>query len=153
MCRRHSPGSAARGSAWRNADGADIQCTALVVEELHANGFARVVYSVAVSSKTGNGMPYLFRVGARYVDGMLKFVLPTPARSPLTYRFDGAELAATFGATDSARLRRTTDIAEMRCAKASRAELRAPTGMRDQLTSRELMTSSSPDGPVHNDYR
>src|SRR5262245_58385669 len=65
--------------AWRNADGDDIQCTALVVEELHTNGFARVVYSVAASSKTGNGLAYLFRVGARYVDGELKFVLPTPA--------------------------------------------------------------------------
>jgi hypothetical protein len=31
--------------AWKNRDGSDGRCTALIVEEVFANGFARVIYS------------------------------------------------------------------------------------------------------------
>src|SRR5262249_5785656 len=47
--------------AWRDTNGRDTQCNALVVEEVHANGFARVVYGVSASTAPGGTMPYVVR--------------------------------------------------------------------------------------------
>ena len=57
--------------AWRDRKGEEAQCTTLVVEEVHANGYARVVYSVGASPVLGSGMPGVWRTTARHADGVL----------------------------------------------------------------------------------
>jgi hypothetical protein len=148
--------SGAWSGAWRDAGGVDTQCNTLVIEEVHANGFLRVVYSVGASPRMGSGTPYVARTTARLADGALRFVLPTALRSALAYRFDGNELAGTFEAGGSARLRRRPDagdVAALRCDRpASPTSAPQSGGARDRLTASELSGSATPDGPVHNDY-
>src|SRR5262245_41225922 len=66
--------SGAWSGAWRDAGGVDTQCNTLVIEEVHANEFLRVVYSVGVSPRMGSGTPYVARTTARVADGALRFV-------------------------------------------------------------------------------
>jgi hypothetical protein len=148
--------SGAWSGAWRDTAGVETQCNTLVVEEVHANGFLRVVYSVGASSRMGGGTPYVARTTAHLTDGVLRFVLPTALRSALAYRFDGDELAGTFNGDGSARLHRLSDVGELaalRCVQPSSPTPTAPSGgTRDRLTASELSGSATPDGPVHNDY-
>lgn len=148
--------SGAWSGAWRDAGGVDTQCNTLVIEEVHVNGFLRVVYSVGASPRMGGGTPYLARTTARLADGALRFVLPTALRPALAYRFDGDELAGTFNADGSSRLRRLSEageLAALRCVQpSSPTSAPPPRGTRDQLTASELSGSATPDGPVHNDY-
>jgi hypothetical protein len=148
--------SGAWSGAWRDARGVDTQCNALVIEEVHSNGFLRVVYSVGASPRMGSGTPYVARTTARIADGVLRFVLPTALRSALAYRFDGDELAGTFDAGGSVRLHHLSDAAELaalRCVQpSSPTPAPPPGGARDRLTASQLSGSATPDSPVHNDY-
>ena len=91
--------------AWQNSRGGEARCHTLVVEEVHANGFARVVYSVSASAALGNRLPYVWRLTGRIVAGALTFVLPTAGRGALVYRRDGADLAGAYDGVSAARLR------------------------------------------------
>jgi hypothetical protein len=147
--------SGAWSGAWRDSRGADAQCNVLVVEDVHANGFARVVYSVGVSPTLGTTAAYQTRTTARLVDGTLRFVLPTASRPVLAYRLDGSELTGTFNAGGSARLRRLADLAglsALHCVGPSRPAGAPSASVRDRLTAEELTGSATPDGPVGTDY-
>ena len=69
--------SGAWSGAWRDKGGVDTQCNTLVIEQVHANGFLRVVYSVGASPRMGSGTPYVARTTARVADGTVRIVLPT----------------------------------------------------------------------------
>jgi len=140
--------------AWRDAKGTEALCTTLVVEEVLANGYARVVYSVGVSPALGVMIPGFWRAGGRITDGVLRFRLPTIDRGALAYRFDGADLTGTYSDEGAVRLGRIADVAAMRCGRPSRAAPGAPAaGLRDQVTAGELLAPTlSSGGPVHNDY-
>lgn len=140
--------------AWRDAKGNEALCTTLVVEEVLANGYARVVYSVGVSPTLGVRIPGFWRAAGRIAEGVFRFRLPTIDRGALAYRFDGADLAGTYNDEGAVRLARIADGAPLRCGGPSRAAPGPPAaGVRDQLTAGELFASSlSGAGPIHNDY-
>lgn len=140
--------------AWRDARGNEAQCNALVVEDVDAKGYARVVYSVGASPTMGSGIPNVWRVTGRIVDGVLRFRLPTVDRGALAYRFDGAALAGTYNDGGAVRLERIADGAVLGCGRPSPPAPGPPaTGVRDRLTANELMAPTfSGAGPVANDY-
>ena len=47
--------------AWRDSRGNEALCNTLIVEEVLANGYARVVYSVGAAPTMGNGIPNFWR--------------------------------------------------------------------------------------------
>jgi hypothetical protein len=154
-----APASAARfagawSGAWRDSRGNDAQCNTLVIEEVHANGYARVVYSVGASPTTGSGTPSFWRMTGRHVDGVLRFDLPAIGRNALAYRFDGAQLVGTYNDGGSVRLDRIADVTAMRCGqKPGPPPTPAAASVRDRLTANELWAPTLPDTPgVHNDY-
>jgi hypothetical protein len=71
-------------------------CTTLVVEEVLANGYARVIVSVGTSATLDEPLPWFLRATGRVVDGDLQvqLALPTPGVPPptLIYRFAGETL-------------------------------------------------------------
>ena len=81
-------------------------CNVLVVEEVFANGYARVVYSIGTSESLGIGIPTFFRATGRIADGVLRFRLPVPGRPALAYRFDTDQLVGTFNDAGRATLSR-----------------------------------------------
>ena len=86
---RASPG---RGSGqWSNSDLTAL-CHTLVVEEVFANGFARVIFSHGASAGWDIPLPGFWRVTGRIVDGDLRFHLPVPERPELAYRLAGETL-------------------------------------------------------------
>jgi hypothetical protein len=141
--------------AWRDAKGKETLCTTLVVEEVLPNGYARVVYSVSVSSELGIRIPNFWRVGGRIAEGVLRFRLPTVDRGALAYRFEGADLTGTYNNAEGAvRLARTADVAALRCGRPARGAPEPPAaGLRNQVTAGELLAPTlSSAGPVHNDF-
>lgn len=140
--------------AWLDSRGTEAQCNTLVVEEVHANGYARVVYGVGASPTTGSGRANFWRMTGRHVDGTLRFDLPAVGRNALAYRFDGAQLVGTYNDGGSVRLDRIADPAVMRCGPEPASAPPPPAaGPRDRLTATELMAPASAGaGPVYNDY-
>ena len=74
-------------------------CTTLVVEEVLANGYARVIVSVGTSAAWDIRLPWFLRATGRVVDGELRVQLsfPTPGVPPLKliYRVAGETLQVT----------------------------------------------------------
>jgi hypothetical protein len=134
-------------------------CHTLVVEEVFANGYARVIYSVGTSLVVNVRLPAFFRVTGRIVDGILGFHLPIRERLERTYRMVGGSLQAAReapeGHTSHAMLTRLADLTEIACGPQGRTLPPAPpaTGPRDQLTATALRGSTATDiGPVHTSY-
>src|SRR5262249_57927980 len=75
--------------AWSGAWDGDI-CTALVVEEVLANGVARIVYSRGTAEELKLYQPRYWRATGRIADGGLRFKLPTIARPRFEYRHRSA---------------------------------------------------------------
>jgi hypothetical protein len=73
-------------------------CHTLVVEEVLANGYARVIYSVGTSVALGVSLPVFVRVTGRIVNETLRFHLPEPDRPELAYQFADETLSGTFKA-------------------------------------------------------
>jgi Beta-lactamase len=148
--------------AWIGAaldKGNEALCHTLVVEEVYANGFARVVFSVGTYADWNVRLPDFLRVTGRIVDGELRFRLPEPERVKLAYRVAGETLSGTAegpdGTTGRASLTRVADVSQVGCAsQAGGSPPAAPvTGPRDRLTTAELLTGADPGtGPVHNAY-
>jgi len=138
--------------SWTDPDGSGDLCTTLVVEEVLANAYARVVYSVGWAPKIGSGIPNFWRATGTISGDLLTFRLTDPNRPTLRFRQTGDTLAGTFQNSGSAALARATDVRVLDCRPSPRA-VATPTGTRDRLTAAELM--SPPPGsttPVHNDY-
>jgi hypothetical protein len=139
--------------AWIDASGKEAQCNALVVEEVFANGYARVVYSIGSSESLGIGIPTFFRSTGRIADGVLRFRLPVPGRPALAYRFDTEQLVGTFNDAGRVTLSRAPDLAALDCSRANRAAVSPPVGVRDRLTAAELLAPAGQSAvPIHNDY-
>ncbi len=138
--------------AWTDTHGVEAQCNTLVVEEVLADGHARVVYSVGVSDTLGSGIPRFFRATGRIADGVLRFRLPQPDGSRLAYRFEADHLEGTFNAAGHVTLARAPDVAGLDCTR-GHAPPAPPAGVRDRLTAAELQAPGSQAGAlVHNDY-
>jgi hypothetical protein len=149
-----APFSGAWGGAWTDRAGRPGACTALVVEDVFANGYVRVVYSVGVVDPHIR-QPRYWRAAGRVIAGTLRFELPTPTRPEVTYRMAGNDLAGTFRDGTVERLvtvTRLPDLHQVRCPRLP--PVVAPTrAARDRLLATELLASTwAGDGPVHNDY-
>jgi hypothetical protein len=74
-------------------------CHTLVVEEVLARGYARVIFSVGTSAAWDERLPWFLRATGRVVDGALRVQvsLPTPGVPPLKliYRVTGETLQVT----------------------------------------------------------
>src|SRR5215467_13016052 len=87
--------SGAWGGVWTGSTGAGGPCTTLVVEEVFANGYARVVYSIGVFDPRMR-LPRYWRASGRIVNGVLNFGLPAPSQAEYTFRSAGPDLAGTY---------------------------------------------------------
>ena len=150
------PDLARFAGTWSGTWDGDI-CTALVVEEVFANGVARVVYSRGTAEALKLYQPRYWRATARITDGVLRFKLTTLARPDFEYRLqsDTSTLAGTArpGTVDrKASMTRVPDVSTIGCASRTNRSTTAPTGSRDRLTAADLLTSKQPGSLVHNDY-
>jgi hypothetical protein len=129
-------------------EGSDAPCHTLVVEEVFANGYARVIVSLGTAATLDLQVPLFLRATGRIVNGELRFLLPlpTPDRPNFTYRFVGEALEG---------LTRVTDLHQVGCGPPADGPPLAPptTGPRDRLTAKALLaTAAVGTGPVHNAY-
>jgi Beta-lactamase len=145
--------SGAWAGAWAPRGGGEGPCGVLVVEDVFANGYARVVYSVGVSDPL-LPQPRAWRASGRVVDGVLRFELPLSWRPELTYRFAGNDLAGTFkdfAADSTTTAARIADLRRVACPRLP--PVAAPSSAsRDRIVAAELLSPNSPGGLVHNDY-
>jgi hypothetical protein len=140
--------------AWKTPTGADALCHTLLVEEVLANGFARVIYSHGTDEGSKILLPQFWRATGRIVDGVLRFQLPTSDRPAFVYRFGGGMLSGTFKGEGNASLARVADVDQLDCRP--RIGLPSPppaAGPRDAVTAPELLAPGfTAAQPVHNDY-
>lgn len=144
--------SGAWSGAWQRAKDPRWLCTALVVEELHPNGFTRVIYSHGYQPQSHVRYPDYFRAIGRVTDGELRF--PTPWGGMLTYRANGGELHVANRRADKAVVSRT-ELPQIGCPQLSDASGLdgQPPDKRDAITSAELGNPAyAPVSPLHNGY-
>ncbi len=134
-------------------------CETLVVGEVLANGYARVIFSEGTSVALDVRLPWFVRATGRIVDGELRMPLPVRHRPQLTYRVAGEALHGSSGGVGwrngRAVLTRVADVSQVGCGPQAGTPPPAPpaTGPRDRLTAAELLAAATPGiGPVHNDY-
>lgn len=139
-------------------EGSGPICETLVVEEVLANGYARVIFSVGTSAALGVRLPWFVRATGRIVDGELRVQLPLPNRPRLTYRVADETLQGTSGGEGwrdgRTALSRVADVHQVGCGPRAGGLPPAPpaTGPRDRLMATELLASEASPGPVHNAY-
>ena len=100
--------------AWLD-EGREALCHTLVVEEVFANGYARVIYSVGTHAGWNIRQPQFWRATGRIVDGVLRFHLPVPERPNLAYWFVGEALQGTFKGEGTVSLTRVADLRQVGC--------------------------------------
>jgi hypothetical protein len=130
-------------------------CHTLVVEEVLANGYARVIYSYGTSVTVNIRLPGFFHATGRIVDGELRVHLPIGDRPPVAYQVAGETLQGTGPDDGRIRLTRAADLSQVGCGRRDSELPSAPpaTGPRDQLTAAELLASAEAGpGPVHTAY-
>lgn len=140
--------------AWGEGEG-EALCHTLVVEEVLAHGYARVIYSLGTSASRDVRQPTFLHTTGRITDGTLLFHLPVLNRPNLAYRFVGETLHGTFNDTGRVRLSRVEDVSQVGCGPSGGGLPPTPpaTGPRDRLTAAELLaTAAMGSGPVHNAY-
>ena len=145
--------SGAWGGVWTNRSGVGGPCTTLVVEEVLANGYARVVYSIGVFDPHVR-LPQYWRASGRIVNGVLSFGLPAPSRAEFTFRAAGTDLAGTYkeGTVESVvTAAPIADVRQVGCPPVP-AVVRPSGTTRDRILASELLATWTGDGPVHNDY-
>jgi hypothetical protein len=150
------PDLARFAGTWSGTWDGDI-CTALVIEDVFANGVARVVYSRGTAEALKVYQPRYWRATARIAGGVLRFKLPTVDRPDFEYRLQSetTTLAGTFrpGAVDrKVSMTRVPDVATIGCASRTNRSTTAPAASRDRLTATDLLTSKGRGTLVHNDY-
>src|SRR6266581_955437 len=148
--------SGAWGGVWTDRAGRPGACTTLVVEDVFADGYVRVVLTNSIGVLDPSlRQPRAWRVAGRIVAGTLRFELPSPTRPVFTYRFVGNDLAGTAGDGTVERLVTATRLPDLRQVGCPRLPpIAAPAGAtRDHLLATELFDATwAGDGPVHNDY-
>ena len=142
--------------AWTGVWDGDV-CSALVVEEVFANGVARVVYSRGTSEALNIRQPGYWRATGRIADGVLRFKLPTVVRPDFEYRYrsDGDTLSGTSrpGVVDrKVSMGRAPDISTIGCSSRTNRPTTPASGSRDRLTAADLLASNGTGPLVHNDY-
>jgi hypothetical protein len=146
--------SGAWSGAWAPRGQGDGPCGVLIVEEVFANSYARVVHSVGPADPV-SPQPRAWRASGRIVDGVLRFELPLSWRPEVTYRFAGNDLAGTYRDFTTDATTTAVRIADLRRVACPRLPaVTAPSGTsRDRIVAAELLSpSGSPGGLVHNDY-
>ena len=147
--------------AWNGASegmrSSDPLCHTLVVEEVFANGYPRVIYSYSSSVYWGIRLPGFLRATGRIIDGELRFQVPIRERPQIAYRVVGETLEGTFSGPDGVirlLLSRMPDLSQVGCGQQAGWPPLAPpvSGRRDQLTAAELRAADSGTGPVHTAY-
>ncbi|MGH8072303.1 MAG: serine hydrolase [Candidatus Entotheonellia bacterium] len=136
---------------WERTDGF---CQTLVVEEVFANGFARVIYSHGASLALNVSLPGFWRATGRIVDGTLRFHESIPERPEFAYRVAGETLEGTLQGKGHVRLTRVADVDQVGCGPQAGGLPPAPpaAGPRDRLTAAELLGPDAGTGLVHNAY-
>jgi Beta-lactamase len=136
---------------WEHTDGF---CHTLIVEEVFANGFARVIYSHGASLALGVPLPGFWRATGRIVDGTLRFHEPIPERPEFAYRVAGETLEGTFQGKGHVRLTRVADVDQVGCGPQASGPPPTPpaAGPRDRLTAADLLGPEPGPSPVHNAY-
>ena len=142
--------------AWTGVWDGDV-CSTLVVEDVFANGVARVVYSRGTSEALNIRQPGSWRATGRIADGVLRFTLPTVARPDFEYRYrsDGDTLSGTArpGVVDrKISMGRAPDISTIGCSSRTNRPATPASGSRDRLTAADLLASNRAGPLVHNDY-
>jgi hypothetical protein len=136
-------------------EGSGGLCHTLVVEEVLANGFARVTSSAGTSVSLNIPLPGFFRVTGRIVDGVLRFHGLGPDRPEFTYRVTGEALSGTYKNEGHVRLTRVADVRQVGCGRRDGDRPPAPpaSGPRDRLTAAELWApAETGTGLVHTAY-
>src|SRR6185503_6936745 len=105
--------SGAWGGVWTNLSGVGGPCTTLVVEEVLANGYARVIYSIGVFDPHVR-LPQYWRASGRIVNGVLSFGLPAPSQAQFTFRAAGTDLSGTYKEGTVESIVTTAPIADVR---------------------------------------
>src|SRR5438309_5743512 len=77
--------------AWGEGRG-EALCHTLIVEEVLAHGYARVIYSIGTSASREVRQPTFLRTTGRIVEDVLLFHLPVTDPPNLAYRFVGEML-------------------------------------------------------------
>jgi len=130
-------------------------CHTLVVEEVLASSYARVIYSVGTYAGWNARLPNFWRATGWIIQGQLRFQLPVPGGPELAYRFAGETLSGTFKGEGRVTLTRVADLSQVGCGPQAVGLPPAPpaAGGRDRLTAAELLASPEASiGPVHNAY-
>jgi hypothetical protein len=139
--------------AWSGAwldKGKEALCHTLVVEEVYANGIARVIVSGGTYADWDVRLPGFLRVTGRIVDGELRFSIDG---IKLAYRVADEALQGKFdhpdGTTGGASLSRVADVSQVGCGSQAWGLPPAPpaTGPRDRLTAAELLGADAGSGP------
>jgi Beta-lactamase len=144
--------------AWRDK-GREALCHTLVVEEVLANGYARVILSHGSSADWDVRLPNFWYITGRIIDGALHVRVPGRGGPKLTYGFAGETLQGTSegpdGGSGRVSLTRLADLSQVGCGRPV-GELPATppaTGPRDWLTATELLAPAEVrPQPVHNAY-
>lgn len=137
---------------WEDSGGL---CHTLAVEEVLANGFARIIASSGSSVSPNLQLPGFFRVTGRIVDGVMRFHGPGPERPEFAYRVSGETLSGTYKNEGRVRLTRVADVRQVGCGRRDGERPPAPSasGPRDRLTAAELWArAETGTGPVHTGY-
>jgi hypothetical protein len=129
---------------------ADSLCHTLVVEEVLANGYARLLYSYSSSAywhmptTLNSRLPGFLRTTGRIVDGELRAHVPLPGRRlEVTYRLAGDTLEGTLDRAALAVRVRMTRVAELRQVGCAPSPTSPTLGVRDRLTATELQTAEA----------
>jgi hypothetical protein len=144
--------------AWNGASesrrSADALCHTLVVEEVLANGSARLLYSYSSSAYWNIRLPGFLRATGRIVDGELRAHVPFPGRRlEVTYRLDGETLEGTLDRASLPVRVRLTRVAELRQVGCAPPPTPPTLGTRDRLTAAEFQTAEAVGtGLLHNAY-
>ena len=125
---------------WQHDTGDETQCTTLVVEEVFANGYARVVYSEGTSAGWHTSIPSFRRATGKIDKGELRFRMPV-SRAKLVYRFEGQTLRATYNDEAGAILHRVNNVRQAACGQYDSKQPPAPpaAGLRERVTAGELL--------------
>ena len=137
--------------AWLTEQGEDALCSSLIVERVHGNGFAEVIYSYGAYEPWNLLTPGYFRAAARVTDGVLRFRSGNGDRFAFTHVADG--LTATYNGDGDARFGAAEGLHAVGCTGGPKGPGTPAGTVRTEMTFEELMTPPQDGGRlVHNSH-